>query len=236
MLSALVLSATLVTVPPPGRAQTLQTYAPACSAGYSAELLANGDARVMRIIGPELYRGDVTLYGATRRYRAALAAATWSHMPTAFAAETEIAVSAAERIEAVAFHPPGATCDVTAVATPPGIANVTYSATQQIVGADDGPLAAATCDRPYRPAEVIAATEPDMPAMAQQQGITGRVLVLVGLDDTGRVSSARAYRSPSIILNNASINAARHSRFRPAILRCVAVPSTFAFAVDYSLQ
>jgi hypothetical protein len=63
--------------------------------------------------------------------------------------------------------------------------------------------------------------------------MAGRATVLVGIDGAGRVISMEVYEMPSPILEASAVFTAMQSVFRPAILRCVAVPSTVALAIDF---
>ncbi len=84
------------------------------------------------------------------------------------------------------------------------------------------------------PATVVHALEPALPALAQQQGITGTVRLVVSLDASGVPLSVKVQSSSSAILNGSAIAAARGSTYRPAVRDCLAVPSTYLFAVTYS--
>jgi TonB family protein len=70
--------------------------------------------------------------------------------------------------------------------------------------------------------------------MAAQQGIYGIVRVLVDLDETGAVTGAKIISSPSVLLNGASLAAARKSKYEPAMRACEAVSSHYAFTVEFS--
>ncbi len=84
------------------------------------------------------------------------------------------------------------------------------------------------------PATVVHALLPAVPALAEQQGILGTVRLVVSLDASGVPLSVKVQSSPSVILNGSAIAAARGSTYRPAVRDCVAVPSTYLFAVEYS--
>ncbi|HEY0613206.1 MAG TPA: energy transducer TonB [Candidatus Elarobacter sp.] len=94
----------------------------------------------------------------------------------------------------------------------------------------------ATCARPNVPATTIRAVEPDTPALAQQQGISGTVQVIVSLDATSRVTSTRVQSSPSSVLNSAALSAARQSTFQTEIRDCKPIAADYIFTVDFSSQ
>jgi TonB family protein len=69
--------------------------------------------------------------------------------------------------------------------------------------------------------------------MAQQQGIMGDVVVRVTLDGSGAVTAVRIQSSPSAILNNAALNAARASTYQAGLQSCTpggTLDVTFHFA------
>jgi len=88
-------------------------------------------------------------------------------------------------------------------------------------------------DHPNQPARVVKAAPPQMPDVAQQQGITGDVQVLVTLDETGRVINATIQSSPSRVLNEPALAAARNSTFRPEIKNGRPISATYLFVVTF---
>jgi TonB family protein len=92
---------------------------------------------------------------------------------------------------------------------------------------------APSCARPNMPAAVLRPGVPDTPAMAQQQGIAGTVQVVVSLDPNSRVVGTRIQSSPSAILNNAALSAARASVFQTEIRNCVPIASDFILNVAF---
>jgi TonB family protein len=69
--------------------------------------------------------------------------------------------------------------------------------------------------------------------MAQQQGIVGDVVVRVTLDGSGAVTAVQIRTSPSAILNNAALAAARASTYQPGLQNCTpggTLDVTFHFA------
>lgn len=92
------------------------------------------------------------------------------------------------------------------------------------------------CARPNIPPSTLRAVEPDMPAMAQQQGITGDVTVDVSLDEASHITGATVESSPSKILNNAALSAARQSTFQTEIKDCKPIAATYRFVVTFASQ
>jgi outer membrane biosynthesis protein TonB len=91
-----------------------------------------------------------------------------------------------------------------------------------------------TCARPNVPPSVIDAAVPDDPPMAAQQGITGDVAVVVSLDATSHiVGQPKIQSSPSVLLNQAAINATKQSKFQTEIKNCVPQPSDYIFVVTF---
>jgi hypothetical protein len=97
------------------------------------------------------------------------------------------------------------------------------------------PTASATlCARPNVAATTLHAVEPDTPPMAQQQGITGTVQVVVSLDATSHVTGTRIQSSPSALLNWAALSAARQSTFLTEIRDCKPIAADLIFTVDFA--
>lgn len=94
-------------------------------------------------------------------------------------------------------------------------------------------VAADSCAQPNAPATVIRAAEPATPPMAQQQHIYGVVHVRVALDDDSKVTSARVWDSPSAILNQAALAAAKASTYQTEVRDCKPVASTYLFTVTF---
>jgi periplasmic protein TonB len=92
------------------------------------------------------------------------------------------------------------------------------------------------CAHPNVPAGTDRAVEPDMPAMAQQQGITGDVQVVVSLDQTSHVTQAKIQSSPSVVLNQAALSAARQSTFHTEVRNCQPIAADYLFVVTFSSQ
>jgi TonB family protein len=83
---------------------------------------------------------------------------------------------------------------------------------------------------------MVNAVAPDTPAIAQQQGISGVVQVLVALDANSKLVSATIQKSPSGLLNNAAIQAARASTFQTEIVDCKPVAANYLYQVEFNQQ
>jgi TonB family protein len=66
-----------------------------------------------------------------------------------------------------------------------------------------------------------------------QERISGTVDVLVSLDAQGHVVNAAIKKSPAVVLNAASLAAARNSTYSPALHDCKPAPSEYTFTVQY---
>ena len=93
-----------------------------------------------------------------------------------------------------------------------------------------------SCARPNVAPATLRAAAPDTPSMAQQQGISGVVQVVVSLDTQSRIVGTRVQSSPSTLLNQAALNAARDSQFRTEIKNCEPVAADYIFTVDFTSQ
>jgi TonB family protein len=93
-----------------------------------------------------------------------------------------------------------------------------------------------SCARPDVPATTLRALEPDTPPLAQQQGITGTVSVVVSLDARSRVIATRVQSSPSAVLDAAALAAARGSQFKTEVKNCEPVAADYLFSVDFTAR
>jgi TonB family protein len=93
-----------------------------------------------------------------------------------------------------------------------------------------------TCAHPNVPPSVVNAVSPDTPAIAQQQGITGTVSVEIELDVNSKLINAKVIKTPSPILNNAAIAAAKQSTYQTEIVNCKPQASSYRFDVDFQSQ
>jgi len=92
-----------------------------------------------------------------------------------------------------------------------------------------------SCANPNVEATTTNAVAPDTPPIAQQQGITGVVNVLINLDANSHIiGTPTVQSSPSQLLNSAAIKAAQESTFRTEIKNCEPVAATYIFAVEFN--
>jgi TonB family protein len=92
------------------------------------------------------------------------------------------------------------------------------------------------CARPNVGARTLRAVPAKTPPLAQQQNIVGTVLVIVSLDANSNVIGARIQSSPSPLLNNAALAAARQSTFQTEIRDCRPIAGDYVFTVDFESQ
>jgi TonB family protein len=142
-----------------------------------------------------------------------------------------------ESSEAANTHTAGSTTGVP-VGTPTGAAATEPPAPPPTAPpATPVPTPPPACKNPNVPPHVVAAAQPDTPPIAQQQGITGDVEVVVTLDANSRQSQPPTVRkSPSRILNAAAIDAARQSRFQTEIRNCTPIAAQYLFIVEFTSQ
>lgn len=91
----------------------------------------------------------------------------------------------------------------------------------------------AACARPNVAPSMIRAVEPDMPAEAVRQGLSGDVIVVVSLDAASHIVGTRVQRSDNALLTEAALAAAHQSTYRTRIRDCIPVPSEYLFAVTF---
>ncbi len=94
----------------------------------------------------------------------------------------------------------------------------------------------AICARPNVAATVIKAVSPDTPAIGAQQGIYGTVQVVVSLNADSQVTGTRIQSSPSTVLNQAALAAARQTTFRTEIRDCRPIAADYIFSVAFEPQ
>ena len=90
-----------------------------------------------------------------------------------------------------------------------------------LAGCTGDPATPPPCTTPDRAPSVIAQAPVDTPPLAQQQGISGDVVVTVTLNAAGTPILVAIKQSPSAILNSAALSAARASTYQPGLTNCV---------------
>jgi len=98
------------------------------------------------------------------------------------------------------------------------------------------PTATPACAHPNVAASTIAAANVDTPPLAQQNGISGIVDIVVRLDEHSHITATRIAHSPSPLLNEAALRAARSSTFRTEVRDCVPIAAEYVFSVDFDAQ
>jgi protein TonB len=94
-------------------------------------------------------------------------------------------------------------------------------------------VAAARLSRQPRPVELPRI---EYPADARKAGDEGRVILILGLDAQGGVTSVRVLESPSASLAAAAQQGARRFRFSPALLDGEPVPTEIRFTYTFFLE
>ena len=92
------------------------------------------------------------------------------------------------------------------------------------------------CARPNVDARTVNAVPAETPPLAQQQGISGEVTVVVSLDENSKLVSATVQKSPSSLLNNAALQAAKSSTYQTRIANCKPVADSYRFIVEFQSQ
>jgi TonB family protein len=95
------------------------------------------------------------------------------------------------------------------------------------------PSPAASCDRRFVDARTLKAARPIPPPLAVAHHIGGEVVVQITLDENSKIVAASIVRSPSALLNQAAVEAARGSTFATRIQNCVPVGGTYNFIVEF---
>lgn len=92
------------------------------------------------------------------------------------------------------------------------------------------------CAQPNAAAFTKVAVEPEFPAEAYRERVSGTVLVLVTLDDRSQVMWTDIYKSPSPLFDQPSIDVVRRSTFQTMVRDCKPVAATFVFGVEFRSQ
>lgn len=84
--------------------------------------------------------------------------------------------------------------------------------------------------------QVIQSAKPKYPELARKAEVEGTVVVMVTIDETGKVIKAWIGESSAEILNQAALEAAYKFRFTPAMQRDVPVKATISIPFRFSLS
>ncbi|HTW85637.1 MAG TPA: hypothetical protein VMD91_16325 [Candidatus Sulfotelmatobacter sp.] len=87
-----------------------------------------------------------------------------------------------------------------------------------------------TCAKPFARATTVHTVQPIMPA----KGRPGIVLVRVDLDADSHIVNAAIYSSEDPALDAESLRVVRASTFQTQVFRCVPLPASYLFGVEYN--
>lgn len=89
----------------------------------------------------------------------------------------------------------------------------------------------------FIPPQFLLRHKPAYPEQARAQGLEGLVLLLVAVDETGRVTSVRLQRSCGhAALDRSALEAVRSWRFSPARQMDRAIPATVEIPIRFSIE
>ena len=95
--------------------------------------------------------------------------------------------------------------------------------------------AALKCTTPFGYARLDHVVEPEYPLIARNAGATGTTQIKVTLDAQGRVTAASVYKSSgNAALDNATLDAARRSTYRPGEFLCEPEANSYIYQADFS--
>ena len=93
--------------------------------------------------------------------------------------------------------------------------------------------ASPSCVEPDVAPKTLTVVPPVYPAAAAILGITGEVVVLVTLDEHSHIVAVAIDKSPSVLLNNAALEATRASTFQTTVTACVPTGGLFRSIVRF---
>lgn len=241
---AFIVAAAFAAAPPPAAPPTAASAesdnvsaGKTCGIGLQATKIAGTpNAVTVRLRSAPHPGATITAYGATTQWSAPIGPYATASVGRGDAKEYSFVVRADGPIEAVLYQRANPPCTTQAAVRErtsydgPDVERPTLA-----LGAPK-PLDPINCAQRYAPATTVVASEPKTPPIAQQQGVTGVVNVLVSIDEFGKPTRAVIQSSPSRLLNDASIDAALRSTFSPEIFRCHSVPGDYIFTVFYNMR
>jgi TonB family protein len=83
--------------------------------------------------------------------------------------------------------------------------------------------------------KLVSSTRPLYPTTAKQSNIQGTVTVSANVDETGKVSSARALNGP-LLLREAAVEAVKHWKYSPGLTDGKPTPSQVTVGVEFRLN
>lgn len=97
------------------------------------------------------------------------------------------------------------------------------------------PAHAASCTVDHQPAAIARAIEPEYPALAKLEHLTGTSVIRVDLADDGSVvGSYLSVSSGSPLLDQAAIKAAKTMVYAPETQACKPVAGSYAVEVEFA--
>ena len=153
---------------------------------------------------------------------------------------TNLPVAPSPELNTTAATPPVTAPPVVPATTAPANGSAREAAstapkTELAVNAAAPELAAQPRGRTPVMAEIIARVQPEYPAIARQQKVTGRVEVEADVDEKGVVVRAQAVSGP-MLLRGAAEQAVTKWKFKPASIEGVNIPSKARISVNFNLQ
>ncbi len=109
------------------------------------------------------------------------------------------------------------------------------------VGALNARTAASAADAlpclvPDHDAVLLSAPAPDVPAIAQLEGVGGDVVVRIDLSVDGSIENARVYQSSgSILIDREALRVTHLALFAPASAACRPIPRTVLLSVNFDV-
>jgi protein TonB len=82
------------------------------------------------------------------------------------------------------------------------------------------------------PPKAVSRVEPQYPSVAKEARVKGSVVVEISIDESGKVTSARALSGPAV-LQRAGVAAALRWRFEPSLLGGAPVQSTSKIVFNF---
>lgn len=236
---AFILAATLVAAAPlaaPPTAASPQTESDAavrtCGIGLQAtKIEGTPNAVTVRLGSPPAPGATITAYGTTTQWSAPIGPYAIASVARGEYKEYSFVVRAGGPIEALLYQRANPPCTTHAAVRERNSYDGPDVERPTLALGDAKPLDPINCAQRYAPATTLDAFEPKYPPIAQQQRITGVVVVVVSIDQFGKPTRAVIQSSPSRLLNPASIDAALRSTFSPETFRCHTVPGDYIFGV-----
>jgi TonB family protein len=93
----------------------------------------------------------------------------------------------------------------------------------------------AVCSAPYTEAAIANAAQPELPHIAKEQGISGKVVLEIRLSPSGKLVAGKvATSSGNPWLDREALASAAQSKYVPETQDCNAVGGTYLLTVDFN--